>query len=224
MARASITECHVPTAPFFSVNGKMTDRARAWCFTMWTEEDVNRLRDLPDVLALVVGREICPKTGKLHFQGYVRFKQVKRLSWWKNQFPTTHAEQRKGTEDAAAEYCRKDGQILFDFGTERGVPQHEGEDVTVHVMRMIDADAPDWQVRREHPKFYFHNNRKIKDYRADVEVWKTQPRYVAILDADPFVKAQTDARVLDLKQGYELMREEVARLKEKYEPVEEISM
>lgn len=71
---------------------------RSWCLTLFSEDDVYRLKSLPDVVALVVGEETAPTTGKLHFQTYVRFKDNKRFSWFKVHFPAVHVEKRKGTE------------------------------------------------------------------------------------------------------------------------------
>lgn len=37
-------------------------------------------------------KEMCPKTDKLHYQGYLRTTQQQRVSWFKNSIPGVHVE------------------------------------------------------------------------------------------------------------------------------------
>lgn len=62
------------------------------------------------------GTEICPNTGKTHYQGYMEFNQQVRLSTLKNVLPTTHFEERKGSQSDAIDYCKKDGKFV-EYGT-----------------------------------------------------------------------------------------------------------
>lgn len=149
---------------------KSTQQSRAWCFTLWSEEDVGRLKSVAGICALVVGEEVCPETKKVHYQGYVRFENNRRFSWWKSQFPAAHVEVRKGSEPQAAEYCRKDAKVLVDYGCQ--VDVDEGADVTDHVLNMLEADAPLWQVYKAHRRFFFHNARKIQDMDALMKMWR----------------------------------------------------
>lgn len=145
-------------------------QGRSWCVTLWSEEDVGRLKEVPGVVALVVGRETCPTTSKVHYQSYVRFESNKRFVWWKNQFPTAHVELRRGTEPEAADYCRKDRDVLVDFGCQ--VASESGADTTEHVLNMLEDGAPLWQIYRAHRKFFFHNYRKITDIDGCFTSWR----------------------------------------------------
>lgn len=145
-------------------------QCRAWCWTLFSEDDVNRLQSTAGISAIVVGEEICPTTGRKHFQGYVRFENNKRFSWWKNQFLTIHVEPRRGSEAQAAAYCRKEGRVIVDRGCE--VQVDHGKDVTEHVLNMLESDAPLWQIYRTHRKFFFHNARKITDMEAHMKSWR----------------------------------------------------
>lgn len=153
---------------------------RAWCFTMFDEQHVHRIQTLNNLRALVIGREICPTTKKEHYQGYVRFDKPCRLSWWKNQFPTVHVELRKGSEEQAANYCRKEGNVIVDFGCKIDDPPtvNKGEkvptiDTTTHVLDMLEDGAPLWQIYKRHRIFYFHNAKKIKEMKEDMDTWNT---------------------------------------------------
>lgn len=143
---------------------------RSWCVTLWGEDDVLRLKSLPDVVALVVGEEVAPSTGKVHFQTYVRFQDNKRLSWWKNQFPTAHVEKRKGSEWQAAEYCRKDARVLVDYGCE--AKNRPTGDACVDALNLLEAGAPLWQVYRANRVWFFHNCRKVKDMDELMRSWR----------------------------------------------------
>lgn len=158
-------------------------QGRSWCVTLWNEEDVGRLKAVAGVVAMVSGEEICPETGKVHYQSYVRFETNKRFSWWKNQFPTAHVELRRGTEPEAAQYCRKDGRVLVDFGC--SVDSEPAEDVCEHVLNMLEDNAPLWQIYKAHRKFFFHNYRKINDMHLCMTSWRESGVDVKRYKSDP---------------------------------------
>lgn len=164
MARASITPCRVP----------MDARSRAWCFT-WN----NYPADAVDVLnaidceRLAVGYEFAPTTGTPHLQGYIRFGQPKRFSWWKSNFPQISVQVRRGTETQAAEYCLKGGQIAIDRGVnfdesvEKGLSRNEE---AMMVIQEIEQGAKYGQIRDRHKLFCFWNSAKVKDYIKDTVI------------------------------------------------------
>lgn len=80
--------------------------SRSYCFTAWKKPIYT---DAP-VRYIVVGEEICPTTGKLHYQGYVEFTRSVRMNAVKKYFSdnTMHLEKRKGSREQARCYCMKD--------------------------------------------------------------------------------------------------------------------
>lgn len=83
---------------------------RNYCFTAWQLPVWN-----PEVMKyMIYGKEICPTTGRLHYQGYVELKSPSRVVACKKYFKdnTIHLEKRKGTRDQAITYCKKDGDFL----------------------------------------------------------------------------------------------------------------
>lgn len=87
-------------------------RNRAWCFTSF---DMNRepcyISELKGLRYLVYGLEICPKTEKEHWQGYlVLGDNAKTLSAMKKwlQDPAIHLEAAMGTAEQNRTYCTKD--------------------------------------------------------------------------------------------------------------------
>lgn len=127
---------------------------RAWCFTHFRQlpttpgvpnaEDrfVERLTDtslgvfggtghmlshfyqIDDCTGMVVGDEICPTTGKSHFQGCWVFKNLKKFATIKQYFcrifgneagNTTHFEPCRGNSEENSAYCTKERTIVNDL-------------------------------------------------------------------------------------------------------------
>lgn len=82
--------------------------AKRWCFT-WHDypDDWNKQLQRPTVAGYIVGREICPTTGRKHLQGYIETKEKTR--------PTAlglpkcvHWEVARGNRKANEAYCTKE--------------------------------------------------------------------------------------------------------------------
>lgn len=88
-------------------------QSKNWCFTdfelldwmkIWKSDDEQKIRYIG------WGEEICPKTGRKHYQGWIQFTTRRRLGGVKNIVGSKkiHLETCKGTEEANEKYCRKD--------------------------------------------------------------------------------------------------------------------
>ena len=93
----------------------MNKRTRNVCFTGFNETGYEF--NEKQMKYLVVGKEICPTTGKEHWQGYVELKNAKTFSAIKKLFKDNklHLEERKGNALQASNYCKKDGKYI-EFG------------------------------------------------------------------------------------------------------------
>lgn len=90
-------------------------RHRNYCFTSFIDPFEHKLT--PDnTKYVIVGREVCPDTGRVHFQGYVEFCGARTIQSAKALLGECHLEPRRGTPAEAAEYCRKDGNVILEFG------------------------------------------------------------------------------------------------------------
>lgn len=158
-------------------------KARAWCFTInnYTTDDVRRLESL-QTERCVVGAEDAPTTGTPHLQGYVRFKEPQRFSWWKNQFPTAHVEVRQGTETQAADYCKKDHRVLIDSGVnfdeKLAGRKRSRDEEACEIIEEMASGATYGQIRQRHRLFFFWNKRTIKDEFRDEEFLSRHPDLV----------------------------------------------
>jgi len=83
-----------------------------WC---WTAFDPNLSEVWLSIVAPTYwcyGVEICPDSKRVHWQGYLEIKNATTLHALKGKSPPgIHWEPRKGTQDEAVEYCRKDGDF-----------------------------------------------------------------------------------------------------------------
>ncbi len=85
----------------------MSQRFRSICFTSYQNEITY---DQEKVQYIVFQREICPDTKKEHWQGYCELKSQMRMKAIKKMFNdnTLHIEDRKGSQEQAITYCKKD--------------------------------------------------------------------------------------------------------------------
>lgn len=126
--------------------------ARAWCYTFFLQDEARPVPcgigdgDAPDEQAnelhahlryFVAQREVCPETGRIHWQAYGEFKDpVKGAAIFRairvcrrdQRFVElrrgeVHWERRRGRRDQARDYCRKNesrdprpGSGPFEFG------------------------------------------------------------------------------------------------------------
>lgn len=102
-----------------------TPKHRNWCFTAFKEPVI----DTGSVSYYIYQKEKCPKTGKEHYQGYIEFDEVRRLSECKNVFTTekvsVHVEPRKGTQEQAIAYCMK-SETAVGEPVKFGKPKQQG--------------------------------------------------------------------------------------------------
>lgn len=105
--------------------------SKAFCFTYFPGDDEFKQRSdfdfepLRPVFAdlqssakeIIVGRELCGTTGRLHLQGYIKFKSAKRWNAVKKLLmPGTHIEIAKGTSQDNWDYCSKEEDVVFTHG------------------------------------------------------------------------------------------------------------
>lgn len=88
-----------------------TPQYRAWCFTLnnYSEEEYKAFQEA-DCKYIIIGKEE-GKEETPHLQGYVQFKNGKRLSECKNINERAHWEQAKGNPQQNYDYCSKDGDF-----------------------------------------------------------------------------------------------------------------
>ncbi len=145
----------------------MAGRVRAWCFTAWPSklpDDVSA----PDTWGwewtyLVWGKETCPVSGQLHWQGYVELTNPKGLAALKKlTHDSIHYERRQGTPAEAADYCKKDGDFV-----EAGEISKQGRRMDLEsIKRDIDGGADDLKLWGDHFGACVRYHRSFSVYRS----------------------------------------------------------
>lgn len=119
-------------------------RHRNWCFTSF-KNDIDG--DDERIQYICWGRETCPDTGTIHLQGYVELRQGYSLERTKLilRDPALHLEVRRGTQQQAIEYCRKDvGSSPDPSGGdwyESGVRRAQGKRTDLDQVREVLGDG-----------------------------------------------------------------------------------
>lgn len=90
-------------------------RKTFYCFTVFglNEESENELnRQLGSLcVKYLYGKEICPTSGRTHFQGFMHLKKAMRITELK-LIGKPHLEPCKGNEEQNVRYCSKDGNVV----------------------------------------------------------------------------------------------------------------
>jgi len=86
---------------------RQTDKSSRWAFTAY-EDQWNLFESMPPGVAeWGWNAEVCPKTNRKHYQGYLRLTQQQRFAWLRKLLPGVHIEISKNWE-ALKKYCQKE--------------------------------------------------------------------------------------------------------------------
>lgn len=119
-------------------------RTRNWCVTSWTCPDydsVERLVVSGEYKYVCVGKETCPRTGKVHWHWYLQAVNKKSMRQIKKDVGDrmAHAEAANGPADAGIAYVKKDGEWK-----EWGEPKKQGRRSDLEdCKRIIDNSVDD---------------------------------------------------------------------------------
>lgn len=145
--------------------------ARNYCFTTFLgqEEEVMIMKGLKDLKYMIYGIEVCPKTAQVHFQGYLELKKPMRIAALKKLgVKTTHFEKRRGSQEQAITYCKKDGkfQETGTLTTEQG----KRSDLSA-IKGLLDEGKPLAEVAqmKEHFGTFLKYQRGLKEYETIVQ-------------------------------------------------------
>lgn len=114
-------------------------RRRNWCFTSFgIEISLDNVGEGKPVRYVMWGDEVCPDTGRKHFQGYAEFYEGVTLHRAQTLLGLrgVHFEARKGSQKQAVEYCKKKGVV-----TEHGDAAKQGKRKDLDSVRDILADG-----------------------------------------------------------------------------------
>lgn len=168
-----------------SKNGKskrVRVRSRNWCFTDHaTSIDIKTKyaavyeRNKHRIRYIVIGEEKGKKEQRLHYQGFVQFKDPVTMSAIKLYFmnETLHLEKCKGTELQNDKYCKKDGAFVT-FGKIKSTRRQGQRTDLEEVKHKMDQGATIQTVAREHFALYVKFHAGFSKYHAMVTQDRTR--------------------------------------------------
>lgn len=97
-------------------SNKVFNQCRNWCFTDFELLDWKSIfeNNQEYIRYICFGKEICPKTEKVHYQGWIQLSKLKTLGGVKKlaNSKAIHLECCKGDEFDNDKYCTKDGNYI----------------------------------------------------------------------------------------------------------------
>ncbi len=138
---------------------------KRWCFTSFGE----RPGWWPDVMQYIVyQKEKCPDSGREHWQGYVEFKDAKRLTRVKYWLGLTHADEGRqfhvsraaGSAQANKIYCTKE-ESRIEEGSEYGKAfvSQQGRRIDIELLRddALDDSKTEYDVATTNLAWFRHH-------------------------------------------------------------------
>lgn len=141
----------------------MSIKSRNYCVTFYNEPK----HTLPSGFRYAIyGKEICPNTGRTHWQSYVELYNSQRPSYLKRAFEdnTIHLEIKRGTRLQARDYCKKDGDFN-EFGVWIGGQGHRS-DLDVIGEQLLSGESTLEDIMRETPTTYCQYRNGLRDLAA----------------------------------------------------------
>lgn len=151
-------------------------RGRRWTMTLWTKLDWASLIG-DTVRFLIVGEEICPDTGRMHWQSYAEFHKPMEVAGLAKIFGKGNKFiLSKGDQDSNITYCSKDAKVE-EFG-DRATPGKRNDLDKVREMALEDGmrgvtKVCNMQQIRVAEKFLTYNE-EPRDWECKV-VWLWGP-------------------------------------------------
>lgn len=146
--------------------------SRNYCFTLnnYNEEEYHTLLSMGTYC--IIGREV-GESGTPHLQGYIEFKSVTRFDTLKNRSPRAHWEARRGTQEQAVEYCKKDGTY-----EERGEMKMQGHRGDLDAVRQNAASEGLRHVARYGNAQQIRVAEKFLTYCEEPRDWKPEVTWI----------------------------------------------
>lgn len=150
---------------------------RAYVFTAWTvpkyDEDIHRY--------ITWQTEICPKTKKIHYQGYAEFTEKITMKRFKRSIGdmTAHVKIRKGTREGARYYTSKKRTAVPNTREEYGNWDAGGQGARTDLMKIIDHyenGGNDYDLLKQDPEVHEKHYRWIEKVKIVLKEKKNNDR------------------------------------------------
>lgn len=133
----------------------------------------------------IIGKEICPTTGRKHLQFFIILNKKKRLSSLRKKL-LCHTEQARGTNDECINYCKKDNDFI-QYGDSNSVEKQESKQQQWLTLLNLAKGRQMNQIAENDPRMFvlhFHRWKAIQDHfpqkfpsvesRVSIWLWSKQ--------------------------------------------------
>lgn len=146
------------------VKDKMSQKFRNVCFTSF---EIEKPVFCDKMNYMIVGKEVCPTSGKEHWQGYAEFKESHRMKGVKDMLggDGVHIEPRRGTQDEAISYCMKGGA----YESWGSVKQQGKRNDLSEVANAIATGKELTDVAAIYPEQYIKYHRGLAAFKAAID-------------------------------------------------------
>lgn len=148
---------------------KTQTQSRNWCFTDFKLLKFKSIYEsYKDIIRYICwGKEICPKTKKEHYQGWVQFFNKKRMGGVKKIFGCNkiHLEVCQGSEYDNEKYCKKDGKFNS-FG--KFISMGERSDLE-QIKKKINDNVKMIDIANDHFGDFLRYHKGIYEYKKLVQ-------------------------------------------------------
>lgn len=166
---------------------KMTtksQRARGWCFTSF---DLDAPQYPPCAQYLCYQHEMCPSSGRPHWQSFIYFTNPKTFSGVQKLFPKAHIEPSRGTPEQCRTYCSKSDSSIPDTFREYGTLPQQGSRTDLHSVIEAIRTGIDWfNVLLDYPEVASRHIKYLKELYLSMNTPKGyKPRKLIIISGPP---------------------------------------
>lgn len=131
-------------------------RKRLQCFTKFGSEPVYKESCM---VYLAYGKETCPKTKRLHWQGFVYWKNPQTIAGASKKLGNAHVENCEGTLEDNERYCSKEGEYKT-FG--KKPQQGERIDLKALIDKIGRGETNTEKIAIEQPMAYHQYGRTLE--------------------------------------------------------------
>ena len=147
------------------------------CITINNTHQLPPNVDTTNVIYYIFGKEIAPTTGTRHLQGYVEFRKLMTYTQIKRALKNNsiHIEGRRGTQEQAIAYCKKEDPEPFIYGEPKKNGRPKGSKTTQineelsEVVDMLNAGDSVQEIMVKEPAFYYRYKSYIEDYDHNIK-------------------------------------------------------
>lgn len=156
------------------MNDNKKVRTRRWVFTLNNpevskEELLEMIKERAATRYVVIGEEVAPTTGTIHYQGFVEYENAATFEQLKARLPLAHIERAKGSNQQNKAYCTKDNNFVEDGKVVQRTQQGEA---AISVLALLQEGSTLIDIATQYQElatYCVKNWRNLKDIENELK-------------------------------------------------------